>query len=99
RLLARQIAADVDAAHHHARRLLDDDPGIARVRDLLKHVFGEARRERRRLGIDHRTRAGDRHGLLYRGELEPRIDFRVEPGLNDDVASDDLLEPGELERY
>src|SRR5262249_44066714 len=97
RLLARQVAADVGAAHDHSGRLLDDDPRVARVGDLLERLFRKARRERGRFRVDDRALAGDRHGLLYGRELELAVDFGVEAGLNDDVGAHQLLEAGEVE--
>src|SRR5207245_5351563 len=49
--------------------------------------------------VDDGTLAGHGHRFLHGRQLEPRVDFSVESCLDDDVAADDLLEAGEVERY
>src|SRR5262249_31955732 len=98
-LLAGEVAADVRAAHHHPGRLLEDDPRVARGGNLLERFTREAGREARRLRVDHRALAGDRHGFLHRRQLELYVDGRVEPGRDDDAFADVLLEAGEFEGH
>ena len=97
-LLAGEVAADVLAAHHHPRRLLQHDPRVACRRNRFERVLREARRNRRRARVHHRALAAHRDGFLHRRDVELRVDLRVEARLDDDAVADAPLESGELER-
>ena len=94
RLLAGLAAADVDAVHRDVRHALEHDPRVARRGNVLQRVDVECRLRRRRLGVDDRALAADRHGLLHGRNGELLVDLCREADVHDDALADDRLEPG-----
>src|SRR5204863_2616232 len=96
-LLSRHVAADVLAVHGDARRLLEDDPRVARRRNALQQFVGE------RLLRSGLTRADDgafarhRDRLLHRRYFQLGIHRGAEADGDDDVLLDDGLETGQFE--
>ena len=78
-LLARGRAADVEAGLH-ARRHVDDLPGVARRRDVLEDVRRERRAGRGLLRVDDRRRRRDRDFFRHRADFQLLIDAGVEAG-------------------
>ena len=98
-LLSRDVAANVLHAHHHAGRLLENDPGVARRWNGLEQFLAEVRAERIRADVDDRALAGHRHRLLDAREFEAAVDLGVEAGLDADLRPNDALKAGELEGH
>src|SRR6185503_232279 len=92
-------AANVVAAHRHARQHVADRLEVAPGRNRVEQLAVDHLAPRGVLDVDDRRLAGDRHRLGDRADAHLHVDWRREVGVEHDALAFDTVEPLKRKRH